>query len=96
MQLLAFRSTDQINSNSPGLENTVAPPNAPSNILIGVNTNLGPISTSEVSGGPLGLIGSFSIIWKFLNQILLSTMEKVRMWSMNGLARRAVGGTPNI
>lgn len=34
--------------------------------------------------------------WKLRNHILLSTMENVRMWSMNGLARRAVEGTPKI
>lgn len=48
--------------NSPGLEYTVAPPNAPSNIRIGVNTNRGPISIRDVCGGPLGCKGSFSII----------------------------------
>lgn len=47
----------------PGLENTVAPPKAPSKILIGVNTNRGPISTNEVAIGPFGTAGSFSIIW---------------------------------
>lgn len=92
----------------PGLENTVAPPKAPSNIRIGVRTNRGPISTRDVATGPLGCVGSFSTIcnrlmigirtssllslagdggseggelrtWKFLNQILESTTEKVRI-----------------
>lgn len=48
----------------PGFEKTVAPLNAPSNIRIGVSTNLGPISTREVCGGPLGCNGSFSMICK--------------------------------
>ena len=46
----------------PGLEYTVAPPKAPSNIRIGVSTNRGPISVSEVCGGPFGCKGSFSNI----------------------------------
>jgi hypothetical protein len=95
---------------------------------IGVSTKRGPISTSDVSGGPWGCEGSFSTIcpvkppkkknccesvssnkktllvskkkscltWKFRNQILESRRENVRTWSMNGLALRACGGTPNI
>lgn len=34
--------------------------------------------------------------WKLRNQILPSRMEKERMWSTNGFARRACGGTPKI
>lgn len=34
--------------------------------------------------------------WKLRNQILESRIENVRMWSMNGFAFLAVGGTPNI
>lgn len=48
---------------SPGLEYTVAPLNAPSKIRIGVRTKRGPISTSEVCGGPFGCKGSFSMIY---------------------------------
>lgn len=58
--------------NVPGLENTVAPPNAPSNIRIGVSTNRGPISTSVVCGGPFGCSGSFSIIWTNNGHILIN------------------------
>ena len=47
----------------PGLANTVAPPKAPSKIRMGVSTKRGPISTSDISGGPLGFKGSFSIIY---------------------------------
>lgn len=43
-----------IGTDAPGFEKTVAPPNAPSNILMGVKTKRGPISTSVVLGGPLG------------------------------------------
>lgn len=50
-------------SDSPGLENTVAPLNAPSKIRMGVRTKRGPISTKVVCGGPLGCSGSFSIIY---------------------------------
>jgi len=49
--------------NPPGFEYTVAPPNAPSNMRMGVRTNRGPISTNDICGGPLGCKGSFSIIW---------------------------------
>jgi hypothetical protein len=80
----------------PGFSNTVGPPNEPSNILIGVNTNRGPISTSDVCGGPDGFSGSFSTIWKLRNQILLSSREKVRMWSMNGFSFRDVFGTEKV
>lgn len=72
-----YKSLRLYEEGSPGLENTVAPPKAPSKILIGVRTKRGPISTSDVSGGPLGLSGSFSIIWKLRNQIFPSRMEKV-------------------
>lgn len=81
---------------SPAFSKTVAPENEPSKTLMGVKTNRGPISTSVVTGGPLGVIGSFSTIWKFRNQILSSRREKVRMWSMKGLVRREVLGTENI
>ena len=61
--------------NLPGLENTVAPPNAPSNIRIGVSTNRGPISTSVVCGGPFGCSGSFSIIWTNNGHTLLNQYD---------------------
>jgi len=49
--------------NVPGLANTVAPPKAPSKMRMGVSTKRGPISISDISGGPLGCRGSFSIIY---------------------------------
>lgn len=52
--------------NVPGFENTVAPPNAPSNIRMGVSTNRGPISIRVVCGGPLGWAGSFSSIYNVI------------------------------
>jgi hypothetical protein len=60
---MSYDNEGTMGENVPGLENTVAPPNAPSNIRIGVSTNRGPISTSVVWGGPFGCSGSFSIIW---------------------------------
>lgn len=60
----------------PGFEKTVAPLNAPSNIRIGVSTNLGPISTREVCGGPLGCNGSFSMICEAM-QVSCLTAEGV-------------------
>lgn len=54
--------------NVPGLANTVAPPKAPSKMRIGVSTKRGPISTSDISGGPLGCRGSFSIIYPEKNK----------------------------
>lgn len=33
--------------------------------------------------------------WKLRNQIFESRIENVRIWSMNGFAFRANGGTPN-
>jgi hypothetical protein len=48
----------------PGLAKTVAPPKAPSKIRMGVSTKRGPISISDISGGPLGCRGSFSIIYR--------------------------------
>ncbi len=49
-------------AHAPGFEKTVAPPNAPSKMRIGVSTKRGPISTSDVCAGPLGCSGSFSKI----------------------------------
>jgi hypothetical protein len=43
--------------------NTVGPPKEPSNILMGVKTNRGPISVKETWGGPAGWRGSFSMIY---------------------------------
>lgn len=34
--------------------------------------------------------------WKLRNQILPSSNENVKIWSMNGFALRAAGGTPKI
>jgi hypothetical protein len=44
----------------PGLEKTVAPLKAPSKMRIGVITKRGPISISDIWGGPDGCAGSFS------------------------------------
>lgn len=62
----------QSKDNAPGLENTVGPPNDPSNIRIGVRTKRGPISTSVVAGdlfmlpsSALIVVASFSTIFVF-------------------------------
>ncbi len=61
----------------PGLEYTVAPLKAPSNIRMGVRTKRGPISTKLVCGGPLGCKGSFSMIWdKDINKRILKSMRR--------------------
>lgn len=63
MHVLIRQFVMGIHDYPPGLEYTVAPPNAPSKIRIGVNTKRGPISTNVVCCGSFGCNGSFSIIY---------------------------------